>query len=266
MSNLTIRLNNDLAPANTHYRIVGGLTGLGLVMACFALFTTSRDVLPLGAGLFTISFLAISTIVWIVVVPRAFVPGFTVGLLTMLMGWRIAGLLDIELVAWALLPAFLSAIVVFFIARRDDLKRSVPAMDATQWGLTFLRLYVGFDLVPHFTEKLFAGSAARLEDISTFQSMGLSGAFWFVLVAGLCELGIAIGIGLGFLTRLAGACAALYFLIATYLGGHFSNGFIWASEGGGWEYPALMIALFLVFSAIGATRFSLDGMMRSVRR
>jgi putative oxidoreductase len=266
MNDIPVWRNNDLSPANTHYLIVGGLTGLGLIFACIALLTTSRDVLPLGAGLFTISFLAISTTVWIVVVPRAFVPGFTVGLLTMLMGWRIAGLLDIELVAWALLPAFLSAIVVFFIARNEDLKRTDPVMDATQWGLTFLRLYVGFDLVPHFTEKLFAGSAARLEDISAFQSMNLSGAFWFVLVAGLCELGIAIGIGLGFLTRLAGACAALYFLIATYLGGHFGNGFIWASEGGGWEYPVLMIALFLVFTAIGATRFSLDGMMNSVGR
>lgn len=263
MSDLPVMRNSDLAPANTHYLIVGGLTGLGLIFACIALLTTSRDVLPLGAGLFTISFLAISTAVWIVVLPRAFVPGFTIGLLTMLMGWRIAGLLGIEWVAWALLPAFLSAVVVFFIARNEDLKRPVPVMDGTHWGLTFLRLYVGFDLVPHFTEKLFAGSAARSEDISAFQSMDLSGAFWFVLVAGLCELGIAIGIGLGFLTRLAGACAALYFLIATYLGGHFSNGFIWASEGGGWEYPALMIAIFLVFSAIGATRFSLDGIMRS---
>ena len=266
MSDQFRRRNNDLAPANTHHLIVGGLTGLGLIIACFALVTTSRDILPLGAGLFTVAFLAMSTIVWIVVVPRAFVLGFTVALLTMLMGWRIAASLDIEWVAWALLPAFLSALAVFFIARSEDLERTVPVMDATDWGLTFLRLYVGFDLIPHFTEKLFAGSAPRLEDIAAFQSMGLSGAFWFVIVAGLCELGIAIGIGLGFLTRLAGACAALYFLIASYLGGHFSNGFIWASEGGGWEYPALMIALFMVFSAIGATRFSLDDTLRSVVR
>jgi putative oxidoreductase len=266
MSNLPERRNNDLAPANTHYLIVGGLTGLGFIIACFALVTTSRDTLPLGAGLFTVAFLAISTTVWMVVVPRAFVPGFVIGLLTLLMGWRIAGSLDIALLAWALFPAFLSAIAVFIMAMNADLKRTVSVMSDTDWGLTFLRMYIGFDLVPHFTEKLFAGSASRLEDIVAFQSMGLSGAFWFVMVAGLCELGIAIGIGLGFLTRLAGACAALYFLIASYLGGHFSNGFIWASEGGGWEYPALMIALFLVFAAIGATRFSLDGTIRNVVR
>ena len=117
MSNLTIRLNNDLAPANTHYRIVGGLTGLGLVMACFALFTTSRDVLPLGAGLFSILFLAISTVVWVVVVPRTFVPGFMIGLLTMLMGWRIAGLLGIELVAWARVACILDRPLRFFLSR-----------------------------------------------------------------------------------------------------------------------------------------------------
>lgn len=263
---MSIKLNNDLAPANAHHLIVGSLTGLGLIVACFCLFTTSRDILPLGAGLFTICFLAISTVVWLVVVPRAFVPGFMVGLLTLLMGWRIPGLLGVDLIAWTLLPAFLAAVIVFFIARREDLRRTVPVMDSTNWGLAFLRLYVGFDLVPHFTEKLFAGPGPRLEDVSAFQSMDLSGAFWFVLVAGLCELGIAIGIGLGFLTRLAGVCAALYFFIATYLGGHFSNGFIWASEGGGWEYPALMITLFLAFSAIGPTRFSLDGVMRNAAR
>ena len=260
---MSIKFSNDLAPANTHHFIVGGLTGLGLIVACFALFTTPRDVLPLGAGLFMISFLVISTVVWLVVVPRSFVRGFLIGLLTMLMGWRIAGLLGVDLIAWTLLPAFLSAVIVFFLARREDLRRTVPVMDGTHWGLTFLRVYVGFDLVPHFTEKLFAGSGPRLEDVAAFQSMDLSGAFYFVLIAGLCELGIAIGIGLGFLTRLAGICAALYFFIATYLGGHFSNGFIWASEGGGWEYPALMIVLFLVFAAIGTTRFSLDGTLRT---
>ena len=263
---MSIKLNNALAPAKTHYQIVGGLTGLGLIAACTALFTVSRDVLPLSAGLFTILFLTISTVVWLFVVPRFFVPGYLIGLLTMLMGWRIAGLLGVDLVAWALFPAFLSAVVVFFITRREDLRRTMPVMDGTGWGLTFLRIYVGFDLVPHFTEKLFAGAAPRLEDISSFQSMGLSGAFYFVLVAGLCELGIAIGIGLGFLTRLAGFCAALYYFIATYLGGHFSNGFIWASEGGGWEYPALMIALFLLFSVIGASRFSLDAALRRTVR
>ena len=104
--------NNDLAPAKTYHLIVGGLTGIGLIIACFAVVTTSRDVLPLSAGLFTVAFLAISTIVWIVVVPRAFVLGFTAALLTMLMGWRIAGSLDIHLVAWALLPAFLSALAM----------------------------------------------------------------------------------------------------------------------------------------------------------
>ena len=263
---MSMKPNNELAPAKTHYLMVGSLTALGLVAACIAMFTVSRDVLPLSAGLFTLFFLSISTAMWLVVVPRFFVPGFLIGLLTMLMGWRIAGLLGVDLIAWSLLPAFLCAVIVFFVARREDLRRAMPVMDGTGWALTFLRIYVGFDLVPHFTEKLFAGPGPRLDDISSFESMGLSGALYFVLVAGLCELGIAIGIGLGFLTRLAGFCAALYYFIATYLGGHFSNGFIWASEGGGWEYPALMIALFLLFSVIGASRFSLYATLRRTVR
>lgn len=152
---MSIKLNNELAPAKTHYQIVGGLTGLGLIAACIAIFTISRDVLPLSAGLFTILFLAISTVGWLVVAPRFFVPGFLIGLLTMLTGWRIAGLLEIDLVAWAVFPAFLSAVVVFFIARREDLRRTIPVMDGTGWGLTFLRIYVGFDLVPPLHRKAF---------------------------------------------------------------------------------------------------------------
>ena len=63
---------------------------------------------------------------------------------------------------------------------------------------------------------------------------------------------------MGLLTRLAAVCAALYFLIATQIGGHFGLGFIWASPGGGWEYPTLMMVLFLSFMVRGGGVFSLD--------
>jgi len=46
------------------------------------------------------------------------------------------------------------------------------------------------------------------------------------------------------------------------MGHHFSNGFIWASPAGGWEYPALCIALFLSFFLRGAGLFSIDGVLQ----
>jgi putative oxidoreductase len=134
-------------------------------------------------------------------------------------------------------------------------------MSVSSWHLTFIRIYIGFDLVPHCTEKLFAGPASRLDDVKAFAGMGLSYPEFFVILGGFCELGIVIGMGLGLLTRLAAPCAALYYLIATLIGGHFLNGFIWANAGGGWEYPVLMMALFLSFMPRGAGPFSLDGVL-----
>ncbi|MEM7025828.1 MAG: DoxX family protein [Pseudomonadota bacterium] len=123
---------------------------------------------------------------------------------------------------------------------------------------TFVRIYIGFDMVPHFTEKLFAGPGPFGEDVAVFASLGLPIPGAFVVLGGFCEIGIAIGIGLGVLTRLAAPCAVLYFMIATLLGEHFGLGFIWASPGGGWEYPVLMMVLFASFAVTGGGRFSID--------
>lgn len=130
--------------------------------------------------------------------------------------------------------------------------------------LTFVRIYVGFDLIPHFTEKLFAGPASFHRLVAIFDQFGLPSPEIFVIVAGLCEFGILIGTGLGLLTRLASVCAALYFLIATIIGGHFADGFIWA--GGGWKYSALMIVLFLTFTYTGGGAFSLDRALIAAKR
>ncbi|MEM9682092.1 MAG: DoxX family protein, partial [Pseudomonadota bacterium] len=146
-------------------------------------------------------------------------------------------------------------IVAWRSVRHED---SRLRLDRTDWRETLTRIYIGFDLIPHFTEKLFAGAGPRDEDIKTFVELGLPEPGFFVTLGGLCELGIAIGIGLGLLTRLAACCPALYFLIATILGHHFYMGFIWASPGGGWEYPVLMVVLLISFMLDGAGPFSLD--------
>ncbi len=60
-----------------------------------------------------------------------------------------------------------------------------------------------------------------------------------MLIAGIVEFAGALSIWCGILTRLGAICLAIYLMVATYLGHHFTNGFIWASPGGGWEYPVL---------------------------
>jgi putative oxidoreductase len=151
-------------------------------------------------------------------------------------------------------------LIVFFATaiRNRRLAEGAGRLSLGVWQLTFIRCYIGFDLVPHFTEKLFAGSGPRGEDVVAFTKLGVPIPEFFVILAGFCELGVAIGIGLGVLTRLAACGWALYFLIATILGHHFFLGFIWASPGGGWEYPVLMIALLLSFTVAGGGPFSID--------
>lgn len=253
------RDEDPIRPARVTPWITGGLTALGLVAAGLAVRLAPAGAIPMDAAAFMIAFLALSLGVTLIVTPRRFVPGFLIGLMALLVAWRIAALLGTGLASLALVPAFAAYVAQFFEALLADRRRG-PAQvtpDA-DWALAFLRVYAGFDLIPHFTEKLFAGPGPRLADAAAFEGFGLPFPLGFVVLAGLCELGAAIGIGLGLLTRLAGAATALYFLIATLIGGHFENGFIWAAPGGGWEYPVLMMAVFLTFAAVGGGRLSLD--------
>lgn len=242
-------------PTRVWHLVTGGLTAIGLAAAIYAATDAS---IPILGRVSMIAWLALSAVLTVWLTPRNFTAGYLTGLGAMLVGWRIAGQDGAAIVAWILLPAFAAFVLQLF----DCVRINLRSLGAMTWQLTFIRIYVGFDMVPHFTEKLFSGPAPFDADLQDFIDFGLPFPSAWLVLAGLCELGTAIGIGLGVLTRLAGVCAALYFLVATVIGGHFFNGFIWASTGGGWEYPVLMMALFLTFSATGAGPFSLDRVLR----
>lgn len=240
-----------------------GLTAIGLLGAFYAAADVPAATFPTLAKFFTILWLALSVAITLFVTPHSFTAGFLGGLFCMLVGWRIAGLHGISHVTYPLLAAFAAFAVQFIDTVRTDLWFGANArLSRAGWQLALVRTYIGFDMVPHFVEKLFAGPGPFMEDVNAFAHFGLPFPGAFVILAGLCELGIAIGIGMGLLTRLAAVCAALYFLIATLIGGHFGLGFIWASPGGGWEYPVLMMVLFLSFLFTGGGAFSLDRVLQ----
>lgn len=219
--------------------------------------------LPQVAVAFMLIWLVLAITAFAILPRVSFVAGFLVSLLCMLVSWRIAGLHGIHLVIYSLLIAFLIYLAMFGIIAWRSINHEDPKLrlNRTDWQATLIRIYIGFDLVPHFTEKLFAGPGPRDADIKAFTELGVPAPDFFVTLAGFCELGIAIGIGLGVLTRLAAVCSAAYFLIATILGHHFFLGFIWASPGGGWEYPMLMIVLLISFLLDGAGPFSIDNII-----
>ena len=219
--------------------------------------------LPQGAVACMVVWLFLGIIAFGLLPRLSFAVGFLVSLLCLLVSWRIAALQGIDLVIYGLLVAFLIYLAMFGLVAWRNIKQEDPALKLGRmaWHLTLIRIYIGFDLVPHFTEKLFAGPGPRDEDIKAFIGLGVPAPEFFVTLAGFCELGIAIGIGLGLLTRLAAVCSAAYFMIATILGHHFFLGFIWASPGGGWEYPVLMMVLLISFVIGGAGQFSVDNVI-----
>jgi putative oxidoreductase len=240
-------------------------TAVGLAAAIYAAGIGEPTDMPAIAKAFMILWLMLSLGATLVLAPRNFVLGYLTGLFALLVGWRIAGIYDVGLVSYPLIGAFVSFVLQFFECARNDLasKRGGPnaagvRLSVAEWHMTFIRLYVGLDFVLHFTEKLFAGSGPHMADVEAFERLGLAAPDFMVWLAGLCELGAAIGIGLGLFTRLAAVGAALYILIATVLGNHFFLGFIWAASGGGWEYPVMWTVLLLSFAFAGAGRFSLD--------
>lgn len=137
-------------------------------------------------------------------------------------------------------------------------KLNVQVIKRLDWHVLTVRMLIGLVLVPHFTEKLFAGPEFRQDDIIAFTNMGITMPFFFVMLAGVCEFLASLAITSGLFTRLSSLCAAIYLVVATFLGGHFDNGFIWASVGGGWEYPVLWVLLLLCFTVFGPGYFSID--------
>ena len=102
-----------------------------------------------------------------------------------------------------------------------------------------LRLTLGTVLVAHGLLKLVvftpAGTAAF------FQSIGLPGPLAYIVIAAELVAGIAVIVG--YRTRLA-AAAIVPILFGSALP-HLSNGWVFSSAGGGWEY-----SVFLGFTAI----------------
>lgn len=187
---------------------------------------------------------------------KYFQSGFLLTVFLILISSRIAALHDLYLYSGLLF----ACIIIMLMLYRYFAEYGIQSGELTlsESVLVFLRMYVGFNLIPHFTEKLFAGDIPRMADVQAFAHLGIPHPEIFVVLAGLCELIGAISIGLGLFTRAGALFTVIYLFIATYLGKHFTLGFIWAGAGGGWEYPVLWMMLVMIFVIMGAPKFSLD--------
>ncbi|NIE73281.1 DoxX family protein [Pantoea sp. Ap-967] len=259
MSEIAVDSFNDLQQGRISTRLLTAtLMGVCLITLYAAIFGQQmQDVARIACPLMSIMALLIAG--W--GMPRNFPVGFLASALLLLINWRVAAMLDLRpvmIVSSIAACAYLVSIAGFI--RRDwSISSQAPSVTGLHWQMTVVRIYFGFDMVGHFTEKLFAGSASFQHMVGIFSQLGVPAPATFVVLAGLCELGIAIGIGMGLLTRLSAVAATLYFLVANHFGAHFANGFTWSNgPTGGWEYPLLMSVFYLSFMLSGAGRFSLD--------
>jgi putative oxidoreductase len=242
---------------------VNTLTLLSLIISfCIALVDYKDIILhmPVNVFIFVMVWLGIS-IIFAFIIYREFVCGFLICLFAMMVAWRIAAIYDVRMITMPLISSFILLLCNFIYCAWINLKQPtlfLHQISLEGWQLVFVRMYIGFNFIPHFAEKLFAGTLPYMQDVNAFSYLGVPYPAFFVLLAGCCELAAAIALSLGFFMRLGAIGAALYLIIATYLGHHFSLGFIWAGIGGGWEFATMWIIFILCFAITGAHQFSID--------
>lgn len=238
---------------------------LGLIILSF-----SNDSLPSNPRFFVVLLSLLGIIVLGLMYRYICIP-FLLATFSVLSVLRILGLHKCFVPIIPIIISLLCLVILFIYIAYKDVKRQpiilrgraqdLFEMSAYEWHLSFIRLYVGFDLIAHCTEKLFAGRIPFRADVSAFAQLNVMDPTFFVRLSGLCELAGVISLGLGLLTRVGALGSALYLLIATFIGHHFFKGFIWALPGGGWEYPVMWSAFILSYIVLGADEFSIDGVL-----
>lgn len=143
---------------------------------------------------------------------------------------------------------------------RHNADPAVPGIEG--WSLAFVRLYVGLMFIPHFAAHIFAGPMPFGIFSQYFGEIGLPLPAAMVVLAGLVELAVAIGLSFGFLTRLAAAVGAFYLYLTMLWGNHFPVGYIWILPTGGYEFGIFWAAMSAVFVVAGGGVASLDHWLR----
>lgn len=118
--------------------------------------------------------------------------------------------------------------------------------EKTDYAALALRLSLGLMFIAHACLKIFTFTMAG--SVSFFESVGLPG-FLAYLVTFLELIGGAALI-LGLFVRVV-AAALIPILVGTILFVHGSKGWMFAFEGGGWEYPVFLIVVSLAVILLG---------------
>ena len=122
----------------------------------------------------------------------------------------------------------------------------------TPYAALILRLALGSVFLAHAGLKYFTFTLAGTAGF--FESLGLPAPLAYATF--VAELAIGIMLVAGIRTRLA-SIAALPILAGTIVFVHGSAGWLFSSKGGGWEYPAFLMAASAAQALLGDGAFAL---------
>lgn len=129
------------------------------------------------------------------------------------------------------------------------------------YAALILRLSLGTMFLAHAGLKYFVFTLAGAAGY--FGSLGLPPALAYVTFC--FELIVGLSLVTGTQTRLA-ALVGIPILAGTIVFVHGAHGWVFSNPGGGWEYPAFLIAASLAQTLLGDGAFALGNVLAGKRR
>jgi putative oxidoreductase len=126
------------------------------------------------------------------------------------------------------------------------------------YSYALIRFIAGAILVYHGYNKLFGGIINGVAT-NVVTPLGLPDPILWAYFLGILECFGGAALAIGFLTRPIALMLVVEFLIITYW--HFGNGYGFSSPKGGYEYPLVLLVLYIAIFFRGAGRCSVDRMI-----
>jgi len=126
------------------------------------------------------------------------------------------------------------------------------------YSYAVIRFIAGAILVYHGYNKLFGGIIGMVAQ-NVVTPLGLPDPLAWAYFLGILEFFGGIALAVGFLTRPIALMLVIEFIIITWW--HWGNGYGFSSPKGGYEYPLLLLIVYIAIFFRGAGRCSIDRML-----
>jgi putative oxidoreductase len=122
------------------------------------------------------------------------------------------------------------------------------------YGAFLLRITFGVILLAHGLLKVLVFTVPGT--VGFFASIGLPAAVAYLTI--FAELAGGSALLLGVYTRLTALLSLPVLLGATWV--HLANGWVFSNQGGGWEFPAVLVVIAITVAIQGSGSFALRGL------